>query len=78
MPQIKLNKCLSEKKNKLRDETEEEMKRKKTRKERGTRKEINCNQQKGNPIGKHNERSKLINLGQREERAGEKNLTNQN
>jgi hypothetical protein len=43
---------LPEKKNKFRDETGEEMKGKKTRKERGTRKEVNFNKQKERPIGR--------------------------
>jgi hypothetical protein len=67
-----------ENKNEFRNETEEEMKRKKTRKERGTRKEVNFNKQKERPTGRYNERHKVITLGQREKRAEKKNLTNQN
>jgi hypothetical protein len=43
------------------------MKRKKTRKEKWTRKEINYKQQKEKLIGRYNERNELINLGQQEE-----------
>jgi hypothetical protein len=46
------------------------MKLKKTSKERGTRREIYCNKQKGKPIGRHTERNKLTNLGQRENKGG--------
>ena len=48
------------------------MKRKETRKERGTRKEINCKQQKEKPIGRYNERKRLINLRQRGKKDGRK------
>jgi len=64
LPKIKkIDTGLPEKKNKVGDETEEEMKRKKTRKERGTRKETNYSQQKEKPIGRYNERNKLNKFG---------------
>jgi len=48
----KINRGLPEKKNTFRDETEEGMKRKTTRNERGTRKEITCNKQKEKSVGR--------------------------
>jgi len=51
----KINTGLLGKENMFRDETKEEMKRKKTRIERGTRKEITCDQQKVKPVGRYNE-----------------------